>query len=462
MHLRRLLVAALIGVLLVCCGAQAAVLQITVIDEATSATLGDVSIYIDGDFIGTTGAGGVYTYTHTGDASFSLKAMKSGYASWVGLIDPATASVLVEMSRKSEVLAIDLYDAETLQPVSNAVVQVHGDGVDGSESTDANGRADFLVKAGSLYNVEIRAQSYYPLSKTVQMASSERVVQYWLYRSDKFAVLVQDSQTRQPLAGAAVAIDSVPAGTTGADGLLPLHLQREQRYSIQVEKPDYQTYRADRLIAADDVLLTVPLARSTYPVSIMAFDETKRPVENAEVVINGTWQGRTDSYGRYGLQSVEAGSYLIEVSASGFQTWTEICRIDRSGEEIIADLACDQADVTVVTADSGDRVLAGAVVLVDGQQVGTTDEQGTIRTSLKASETYNVSASLDGYRFTAVEVTIPIGTSTKEVTLHLESELGLFPILGIIGLLAGGVVIAVWGARRRSGRRLRKPKQRSL
>jgi hypothetical protein len=148
MQVRRFLFVALIGVLLLCCSVQAAVLQITVIDEATSATLGDVSLYIDGDFIGTTGSGGVSTYTHSGSESFYLKAMRSGYESWVELIDPATASVLVELSRKSEVLAIDLYDAETLQPVPNAVVQVHGDGVDGSESTDKNGRADFQGHAG--------------------------------------------------------------------------------------------------------------------------------------------------------------------------------------------------------------------------------------------------------------------------------------------------------------------------
>ncbi len=462
MHVRRLLAAALVGVLLVCCGAQAAVLQITVIDEATSATLGDASIYIDGNFIGTTGSGGIYTYTHPGSESFYLKVMRSGYNSWVELIDPATTSVLVELSRKSEVLAIDLYDAETLQPVRNAVVQVHGDGVDGSESTDANGRADFQVKAGSLYSIEIRAQSYYPLSKTVQMASSERVVQYWLYRSDKFAILVQDSQTRQPLSGACVTIDSVPSGTTDADGLLPLHLERERRYTILVEKPDYQAYEADRLIAADDVLLAVPLSKSTYPVSIMAFDETKRPVANAAVVINGTWQGKTDSYGRYGLQNVEAGSYLIEVSAPGFQTWSGVCQIDRSGEDIIADLAYGQAAVTIMTADSGDRVLAGAVVLVDGQQIGTTDGEGTIRTSLKTSETYNVSASRDGYRFTAVEVAIPVGASTKEVTLHLEPDFGFVVIFGVIFLILGVVAVGVWSARRRLGKRRRTPKKQSL
>ncbi len=294
MHIRRLLCILVAGVLLVCCSAQAAVLQITVLDEATSVALSDVSLYIDGDYIGMTGSNGLLSYTHSASESYRLKATKSGYGDWVSLVEDSASSVLVEMSRKSEVLAVDLFDGESLQPVQDAVVQVQGDGFDGSERTDASGRADFQVKAGSLYNIEIRAQSYYPLSRTVQMGSSGRVVQYRIYRNDKFAALVKDSQTRQPIAGAAVVIDGADAGTTGTDGLLPLHLQRERRYLIVVEKSDYQTYRAEHLVTADDVLLTMLLSKSTYPVTVSVYDETRKPVEQADVFINGTWQGKTD------------------------------------------------------------------------------------------------------------------------------------------------------------------------
>ncbi|RXE55741.1 hypothetical protein ABH15_05780 [Methanoculleus taiwanensis] len=462
MHIRRLLCILVVGVLFVCGSAQATHLQITVLDEATSVGLSDVSLYVDGDYVGMTGSNGLFSYTHSMSESYRLKATRSGYNDWVGLVGGSASSVLIEMSRKSEVLAVDLFDGESLQPVRDAVVQVHGDGFDGSESTDASGRADFQVKAGGLYNIEIRAQSYYSLSRTVQMESSGRTVQYWIYRNDKFAALVKDSQTRQPIADATVTIDTGRAGTTGADGLLPLHLQRERRYLVVVEKPDYQTYQAEHLITADDVLLTILLSKSTYPVTVSVYDETRKPVEQADVFINGTWQGKTDRYGRYGLPSVEAGTYMVEVSAPGYTGWSDTCQITRTGEDIIVDLAYARADVMIKAEDADGRALAGTAVLIDGRPAGITDAEGTLRTVLKSSDSYNVSASLEGYRFASVALEVPLGRTAAEATVRLEREFDPVVLIGAFVLLLALIAAGFFYKKRRGAKRLRSPKTRSL
>ncbi len=462
MHVHRPLCVLLVGLVLLCWTAQAIVLQITVIDSENDAPIGGASLYVDGEYVGMTGADGTYSYIHSATKTLHLKATKSGYGGWVGLVGAAASSVLVEMARTSEVLAVELYDAGTFLPVKNALVRVHGDGFEGSRTTGADGRAEFEVKTGALYNVEIRAQNYYPASKTVQMGSSGKVVQYWLFRSDTFAVQVRDAQTGDPISGAEVTVDNAVAGTTDADGLLSLHLQRETKHAFVVEAEDYQPYRVEKLLGAEDVLLTVPLSRSIYPVSVSVFDEEKRPVENADVYLNGTWQGKTGRYGRCSLPSVEAGVYEIAVKAPGYEDWVDVRRIARTGEDLAVELAYARAAVLVVAEDGDHQVVPGATILIDGQLAGVTDEQGRLQISLRTRTTYNVSAYRDGYRSASLDLEIPMGASEYTVLITLERSLDA-AIIGGVGLVCIGAAAFVLWRRRRGGWRRRRPsKERDL
>ncbi len=446
---RRLIIALLISCLLLCCTAQAVTLRITVVDEETYDAVASASVYVDGAYVGSTASDGTYSYVHSGNDDLYLKVVRTGYRNWVDYVDYDTTRVQVDMIREDEGLTFELYDAGTLQPIVGAVVRVEGEDYSDSEVTASDGSADFSVKSGESYSVEIRASGYYDLSKTVQMENSARVVQYWLFSNDLLAVQVRDSETSTPLKGAEVYVDSAPAGVTDADGRLQLHLERAKRYSLKVTAADYQTYQENCYFETDDVLLQVALSKSVYQVSITAFNEATKPIEGAEVYLNGTLQGKTNQYGRFALSDLHAGTYQIMVRASGYEDWSETRQITGVGEDIVAELDYDRASVTIRAEGSDRKAVADAVVVIDGQVVGVTDSLGCLKTALVTNKVYAVTAARDGYRNISVNAEIPLGTTEFTVPLVMERDFGSWVLVAGVGVVAVVLLAGVLVVRRR-------------
>ncbi|MDV2481530.1 PEGA domain-containing protein [Methanoculleus sp. Wushi-C6] len=458
---RRIIITLILFCCLLCCTAQAVTLRVSVADEKTGGALADASVYIDGTYVGSTASDGTYSYYHTGKKDLRVKVVRTGYKDWVEYVDADRTSVFVNMVRKDEILTFELYDAVTLKPIAGALVRIEGDGVSSSGTTGSTGSTEFSVKAGALYNVEVRTSGYYELTKTVQVENSKKVVQYWLFRSDLLAVQVKDSTTSTPIAGAEVFIDGTRAGTTDADGKLPLNLQREKRYSFRVTAPDYQTYQEERYLDADVVLLHVGLSKSTYPLSITATNEAMKFIEGAEVYLNGTFQGKTNHYGRFALSEVHAGTYEFLVRAPGYEEWAGTRQVSGKGEEIVAELKYDRASVTIRAEGADRRAVAGAVIVIDGQVAGTTDGLGCLRTALVTDRVYAVAAARDGYENLSVDVEIPLGSTEFTVPLVMEQSLNVWMIAAGIGVVAVVLVAGVLVLRRRqAGRDQSKPRGR--
>lgn len=461
MKKRRLIIALLVSCVLLCCAAQAVTLRISVTDKQTDDALADASIYVDGDYVGRTASDGTYSYVHSGKKDLNLKVVRKGYRNWVDYVDYDESRIDIEMVREDVTLTFELYDAATLKPVVGAVVRVEGADYSDSEVTGSSGSVKFPVKAGELYNAEIRASGYYDLSKTVQMENSDRSVQYWLFSNDLLAIQVRDAGTLAPLKDAEVYIDNVRAGVTDADGRLPLHLERAKRYSFRVTAPDYQPYQESRYLEVDNVLLTVDLSKSAYPVSITAFNEATKPVEGAEVYLNGTLKGKTSQYGRFMLSDIQAGTYEILVRAPGYQDWSETRQISGQGEDIVAGLGYDRASVTIRAKDSVQNAVTNAVIVIDGQVVGVTDSQGCLNTALVTNKAYAVTAACEGYRNISVDAEIPLGTTEFTVPLVMEREFNIWLLVTGVGVVAvvllAGVMLV---RRRRAGQNRSKPRSR--
>ncbi len=143
-------------------------------------------------------------------------------------------------------------------------------------------------------------------------------------------------------------------------------------------------------------------------------------------------------------------------------SWSDTCPVARTGEDIIVDLAYAQADVTITAEDTDGRSLPGAAVLIDGRPAGTTDAEGTLRTMLKTSESYNLSVSLEGYLFTSVVLEVPLGRTAEAATVCLEREFDQGIIIGGFALLLAAIALGFFYRRRKGGKKLRSPKKRSL
>ncbi len=450
----------LFSVILLVASVQATDLTIAVEDDSTGTAVVDASVYIDGEFAGRTDDDGEISYAHTKTASLHVRVTRTGYEEWTGLVSPTQTSLSIELSRMSETLTINLYDGSTLQGVPGALVMVRNDDYTASQLTDSSGKAVFTVETQNTYTVEVKASHYDTLFRTVPIGEAARSVQYWLFRSDQFVLQVVDAATQKPIATANVTVGGRSMGATDADGRLTFNLDREQKYSIRVEKENYQPFSQERLISADDAVLTIPLSKATYPLFVSAFDASRRPVEGAGVYINGTNKGTTDSYGRLGISSVEAGPHLVEVKCSGYEDWSEVRELAEGGEDVVASLVNSKASVRIIVEDADHHILAGAAVSIDENATGTTDELGSYTTPLRTAATYNFTAALEGYRGASVQGEIPFGASDHTVTILLEKNFDMtVPLAGLIGLVALGVVYV--GVRKVYGdRRGRRPRRR--
>ena len=449
---RRLIIALLISCVLLCCTAQAVTLKISVTDEETDNAVSGASVYVDGVYVGKTSSDGTYSYAHSGDDDLYLKVVRTGYRNWVDYVDYDATRVWVDMIREDETLTFELYDAVTLQPVVGAVVRVAGGDYSDSEVTGKDGSVDFSVRAGESYTVEVRASGYYDLSQTVQMEGDDGPIQYWLFGKDLMGILVRDAETSAPITGAEVYIDSARAGVTDADGRLQFHLERGKRYSFRVTAADYQPFQESRDLEVDNVLLQVSLSKSAYPLSIMAFNEATKPVEGAEVYLNGTLRGKTNPYGRFVLSELHAGTYEILVRASGYGDWRATRQVAGVGDDIVAELKYDRATVTVRVEGADRKALADAVIVIDDKVAGVTDSLGRFQTALVTDRAYAVTAARDGYQNISVEADIPLGATEFTVPLVMEQNFNVWVLVAGVGVvvvvLIAGVVVVL---RRRAG-----------
>ncbi|WP_243668734.1 carboxypeptidase-like regulatory domain-containing protein [Methanoculleus chikugoensis] len=449
----RLVIALLISCALLCCTAQAVTLRINVVDDKTDNALADASIYVDGDYVGSTSSDGTYSYVHSGKKDLYLKVVRKGYRNWVEYVDYDATRVSVDMIREDATLTFELYDAGTLKPIVGGVVRVTGNDYSDSEVTGSSGSVNFPVKANELYNAEIRASGYHDLSKTVQMESSGRTVQCLLFSNNILGVQVLDAETSAPLKGAEVYIDNTRAGgETDADGRLQLHLERAKRYSFRVTAPDYQPYQESRYLEVDDVFLPVRLSKSAYPpVSITVFNEATKPVEGgAEIYLNGTLQGKTSQYGRFTLSNIHAGAYEIVVRARlrglerdapdhragrGYRRRTRLRpgERDRPRRRPRQEPGCRRGRRHRRPGRRGDRQL------------------GHLKMPLVTNKVHAVTAACEGYRNISVDADIPLGITELTIPLVMEKDFNVWVLVAGVGVVAVLLLAAVMVVRHRAG-----------
>jgi hypothetical protein len=183
-------------------------------------------------------------------------------------------------------------------------------------------------------------------------------------------------------------------------------------------------------------------------VTVSAFDEDRRPVEGADVLVDGVLSAATDAYGRTSLPNVEHGRHDIVVKKAGYLAGGGSYEINRSQNDLVVDLPFAPGEVVVTVRDgAGDNILLeGARIGINGVEAGLTGKDGTYRINLTASRTYNVSAALTGFGSQFRDVAVPLGA----VTFPVEFTLIRNPDYTLLIVVTAGVllILAVFSIRR--------------
>lgn len=451
---RHLFFFALLCVFLLCSSVQAANLQIYVKDSIDNSSIPHATVFLNGDnYARANNLGEVYL-THSGSNDLNIKVSMTGYDDWVNPVSRNETSLLVNLSRKSLTLKVSLYDSDTLVPISGARVNISAENVTLGTQTDISGSALFGVKAATLYSVEIEAPSYQSRSGTVDMASEDREIQYWLLSDNRFVFEIKDKDGNVPVPDAEVRIDSVLVGKTDAKGRLVIPVIRGKTYSIEIIKAGYQTLTESRIISEADALYSVVITKAPVGAFIYVYDEKNDAINGADVYINGELSGTTNSYGRSTFPNLVSGMYPVEVSKPGYVSVSRSIQVSNPNEDYTFVMTFENADLTLFVQDNDQKIVPNASISINGNILGVTDLHGQYNTKLKFNTLYNITASKDGYQPASIQKEVIQGNATATETLTIQKSLDW----GLISIIAAGVicVLALFAVIRTFGRKKRR------
>ena len=451
-HKNRLLFA-LLCITLLFSAVQANTLLVTVQDSFDNSTIPHASIFLNSVDYSRTNNNGQALITHNGLNDLDIRVSMLGYDTWETMVNKNTTILLVNLSRKSLTLKVDLIDSDTLAPVYGAYVNVSGINLTQTQQTDVSGSARFGVTAETLYTIDITAANYQPRSTTLAMDTDNKEVQYYMLSGNRFSFIATDKDTQAPVSGAEVRLDAIPVGKTDARGILITPVTRGKSYAIEIKAPGYQTFSESRTISETDALYSVEMSKAAIGAFIYAVDESNAPLAGADVYVNGTLSGTTNQYGRTNLPNLVSGSYLIEIRKSGYVTVSRPISVSGQSEDYPFTLQLVNADLTILVQDKDHKIVPNATIALDGSVAGVTNDHGQYATKVKFNRSYNITASKEGYLPSSLQKLVTQGNSSASVTLTMEKipDFGLISmiVLGVIGILILFAAIRMFGHRQR-------------
>jgi len=315
--------------------------------------------------------------------------------------------------------------------------------LDGGASTTETLRVETSPGQAGEYTVTVQTDntSHDPDNQTVQIREDDRTYRIELLdeavpgRSLPVEVLGDD----EPVAGVQVVVGNVTAGTTNESGLTTLTVPFEASMTVEAypETRDPETPAATREVPLPTgINVTVEgVFHATGTVNVTAQIDG-HPVEGGYVRAADRLVARTDGTGvaTFDLPDRTGNvTLVVERGAAAGRSVVEVAPVSVSVDAWPAVLPGRDATVTV-THETG-QPAANASVVVDGEQVATTDENGTATIAPGAALSTTLTAQRGEWQTT---------TTVRPLRNLL---LGLSPV-GVL-LLVGWVV-----ARRRGHRPL--------
>jgi hypothetical protein len=443
---------ALLSILLLCSSAQATILQISVQDSRDNSTIPHATVFLNGDNYARTDSYGLVFLNHSGLNDQLIRVSMTGYEDWEKLVAKNETSVLVNLSRKSITLKINLYDSDSLESVSGARINISTETMNQTNLTDVSGSVFFGVNATTLYSIDITAVGYLSRSGIIDINTEDKDAQYWMLPVNRFSFIVKDKNGMAPVPDAEVRIDNVLIGKTDSRGVLTTPVSRGKVYTIDIIKGGYQTFTESRTISETEVLSSVTLSKAPLGAFISVFDENRDPINGTDVYINGTLSGTTNQFGRINFPDLVSGSYYIEVRKTGYSAVNRTIHVLNMSENYTFEIPFENADLTLYVQEKDQKMVPNAIILINGKTIGVTDDHGQYKTKVKFNTLYNITAIKDTYQPVSVQKQFAQGNATASVTLIMEKSLDwgiiLMIVIGVLGVLIAFGVIRKWGGRK--------------
>lgn len=394
------------------------------------------------------------------------------------VLAPAAAPLAAAQSGdRVTITAVVVTERET--PIPGATVIATWDGGETRGTTAGNGRVFLDVPRGATVSFDVDHSEYArndPLRRTIGPDTDEVTVE--VSPAVRFTYRVTGSDD-EPIAGAQVRVlndrgTEVVSGQTDADGRYATPRLAAADYTIRIERAGYFTVTRTES-GTQSVTRPITLERGLVTLSVTVTDSRLgSPVEGATVRAAGE-SGETGADGLVALDVPVNDDVRVAAERDGYadaSTEVPVSESDRALNltmtrtpnltlSAVNDRVVVGESTVVEVRDAYDDPAANVTVLLDGEAVGETDDEGELAVAVESAGEHELRARRGNTRSAPVVVegvavgeggttTAAPGTSTGAVRTPSS---GLAPGFGVAAALAALSLLAALGYAGRSSRR---------
>lgn len=419
----------------------------TVSDGVTGRPISGASV-ADGALSAATDVNGNFALTNLTEGTHALAISAPGYASQsatVALGPGASVSQSVALNPLPGVLAGQVTDAVTAQPVPVATVSYTAGGATNSAITDANGKYALSGVIEGSYSITAGGSGYVSQTVGVSVGPAASMTQNWSLSPlpGSISGRVTDATTGLAASGATVSYGAggvTVSATSDLNGNYTLSGVQEGSYTVTASGSGFASQWASVTVGPGSAVTQnyalVPLAGT---ISGKVTDAgTAASISGASVTFTAAGVARsatTDASGMYSVSDVPApGTYALTVIAAGYSTQTASVPVNRGGVAT-ANFAMQLLPGSITGQVTDARTAApinGATVsyVVNGSAItSTTDGRGNYILSNVPPGSYAVTGAASGYNSQAQTLIVITNAATA----------GAFALTPLPGSIAGQV-----------------------
>jgi hypothetical protein len=245
---------------------------------------------------------------------------------------------------------------------------------------------------------------------------------------------VYDADSLNAIAGARVILSGMNTtleNITDKTGMASFLVKADAGYTIEVSAPHYQSRLASIDAGAGDKEVQYWLFRDDRLTFRIIDEKTREPVRDAEITVDTGTSGRTDIRGTITLDLPRNKLYTLRVAAAGYQNAVEKRLIGEEESLIDIGLTRSPYQVFVSVYDVSRSPVEGAVITIDGNEVGRTNTYGRFSIQDMVKGTYTLEVSSPGYvtrnmQFQVEEqgqdVTVSLAYGEIDLVVFVEDE----------------------------------------
>ena len=328
-------------------------------------------------------------------------------------------TLLLCSSAQATILQISVQDSRDNSTIPQATVFLNGD-----TYARTNSSGQVLLNHSGLNDQLIRVSmtGFEDWEKLVAKNATSVLVNL-SRKSLSLKIYLYDPDSLGAVSGARVNISAEnmkQTNLTDVSGSVSFGVNATTLYSIDITAPDYLPWSGSIAIGTenrDAQYWMFPANRFSF----MVKDKNgMAPVPDAEVSINTTLKGKTDSRGVLTISVTRGQVYTIDIKKSGYQTFTESRLI--SDTDALYPVALSKAPLGAFISvfDENRDPVNGTDVYINGNLSGTTNQFGRINFPNLVSGSYNIEIRKAGY--ISVNRTILVTTKAEDYIFEIPFE----------------------------------------